>query len=242
MKNKSKLEKLSESFGRLYTAKRSEAPLEILTAFVKDTEHEVLTVITALQAQIDLLHNEQRKSNVPLENFTVINRNISRLVADTTTLGRVSEFSKAPRSSERQVLEKLVRAVAEETRAAFEDSNVTLVCKIVKGTMLVGNDRSLKLVIKELLLAVLRKCHQLEVVQLTGYTHKKEVSIMCEICSDNYDNEFTLWQLGHLHLVPLNGEGISLSAVDAIARMNKGHLGVRSSSEKRNGYKLSFKL
>ena len=36
-----------------------EMAMDTLTAFVRDAEHDSLAVVTALQAHIDLLHDEQ---------------------------------------------------------------------------------------------------------------------------------------------------------------------------------------
>ena len=225
---------------RFHAYQAPENAVETLTAFVRDTEHEILSVVTTLQAHIDLLHTEQLRYNLPLDRFTYINQSMDRLVADTISLGSVSELTKSPRSKQKQSLEHLVRDITEETRATFERNNVSLSCSIVKGTTLTGNANALKLIIKEVVLAVLQKCRQYETVRITGSSLKKKVSLLCDRGSEANENEFSPWQLGKLHLLPTNGEGIKLSAVDAMARMNRGHLSVRSSLDNRPVYRLSF--
>ncbi len=239
--NKSMLNKLSQLCKRMSESDSVDG-IDTLAAFIRDNDHEVLSVVTALQAHLDLLHDELLLKNWPVDRFVVINRAVARLIADTITLSSVSQLIQAPRTKQKQTLESLVQEIADETKSAFSKSHVSLNCNISQGTTLVGNARAIKIMIKELVLAVLHNCKQFETVTISGSTHNKRASVACDIGSEVNEAKFKNWKLGHLDQIPTNGDGIMLSAVDAIARMNHGHLSVRPSTDNRQGFKLSFQI
>lgn len=105
---------------------------------------------------------------------------------------------------------------------------------------MVGNDGLLKMMIKELVLVVLPTCHEMDTLNITGRSLHKRISLSFEIGSALNNREFLSWQLGSLRLIPTNGEGIMLSAVDAMAKLNNGYLSVRGSTDNRKGYRLTF--
>jgi len=80
----------------------------------------------------------------------------------------------------------------------------------------------------------------LETIRIIGKTDKKNVSLSFDTGTKNKLCKFEPWQLGELRLVPVNGDGISLAAIDAIARLHKGQLSVKSLPNHRHEYRLSF--
>ncbi|MBX9668363.1 MAG: hypothetical protein K2X93_12125 [Candidatus Obscuribacterales bacterium] len=239
--NKSMLSKLSGLYREIGGSHKVDS-IDTLVAFVRDNDHEVLSVVTALQAHLDLLHDELLLKNWPVDRFVVLNRAVDRLIADTVKLSSVSQLTQAPRVEQKRTLGSLVEEIAAETQPDFSKSNVSLNCNISQGTTLVQNARAVKLMIKELILAVLHNCKQLETVTLSGSSHKKLVSMACDTGSESNEGKFKRWQLGKLDQIPTNGDGIMLSTVDAIARLNHGHLSVRPSSDHRSEFRLSFQI
>jgi hypothetical protein len=231
-----------DSRNDLSLLKPEEKAIDTLTAFVRDAEHDLLSVVTALQAHIDLLYEEQISNHMPVDRFAVLNRSIARLIADTTVLASVSELALAPRSKQKLLLEGLMQEIAAETRSAFSSSQVSLSCEIATGTTLFGNAGSLKVMIKGMVLTVLHKCHKLETVRIVGLTHKKRVSLSFDIGLEAYEGAFEPWQLGELRLIPTNGEGIRLAAVDAMARLQHGQLSVCTAPDLRPRYRLTFRV
>lgn len=238
----SKLSLIGNSLKRFSWPEPEAKAIDTLTSFVRDTEHELLSVVTALQANIDLLYNEQLRNHLPVDRFSIVNRTITRLITDTNVLVSISELAKVPRSNQKQMLEGLMQEIAAETQLAFRNSQVSLTCDIAAGTTLIGQARSLKLMITGMLLAVLHECHKLEIVRIVGLTNKRRVSLSFDFGLESGEGVFKPWQLGQLRLMPLNGEGLSLSAVDAMARLHRGQLTVKTLSDQRHGYKLIFKI
>lgn len=222
--------------------KQEEAPIMTLTAFVQDLEHEMLSVITALQANVDLLHDELVLDRMPADRFTIVNRAINRLVEDTTTLSAVSELARAPRSKQRLMLEGLMQEIAAETQMAFNTSQVSLSCNIASGTTVIGDAGSLKVMLTGLVLNVLYKCHKLETLTIVGSHSRNRVRLSFDSGQDMDDVVFKPWRLGDLRLVPMNGDGIGLSMVDAMAKLHDGQLSVSTLSDTRQGYRLIFKV
>jgi len=219
-----------------------ERTIDTLTAFVRDAEHDVLSVVMALQAHIDLLHDEQKRNHMSVIRFAVLNRAIARIITDITTLAAISELVMTPRSKQKQMLEGLMQEITVETQSAFNISRVALSCNIAAGTILIGNAAALKVMITGMVLAVLHKSHEFETVRIVGLTHKKRVSLSFDIGSEASENVFKPWKLGELRLIPTNGEGVSVAAVDAMARLHDGQLTVRTLSDQRHGYKLIFNV
>lgn len=238
----SMLDKLSNLLKCLNPIQQEEARLDTLTALVRDAEQEILSVVTALQAHIDLLHDEHERDHLPVDRFVVLNRSMERLIADTTSLATVSELVQARRSTKKQSLERLMQEITQETLPAFEHSGVSLACQIAKGTILIGDADSLKILITEIILALLEKCHQLDIMNVSGLTERKRVSMSFDIGTTNSRSEFKPWRLGTLRLLPTTGEGIGLSAIEAMARIHHGHLSVSAGLDRRSGYKLIFQV
>lgn len=234
------LSKLSQSWKRLSRLQSEESALDTLSAFVKDSEHEMLSVITALQAHIDLLHDEQVRNKLPIARFDVLNHAVSRLVKGTGILATVSTEAKTPKPKTKQVLQKLVQDVVEETTAAFKLSKVSIKCDLAEGATLVGNADLLKIMIKEIILVILPTCQELDTLNIVGHSLKKCISLAFDVGALPNSREFLPWQLGNLRLLPTNGEGITLSAVDAVAKLNNGFLSIRGAADDRKGYKLTF--
>lgn len=240
--NDSILVMLSNSWKRLPWLQHEDPAITTLASFVLDVEHEMLSVITALQAHIALLRDEMVLNQIPLDRFTIINRAIDRLVEDTSILASVSELAQAPRSKQRPMLEGLMQEIAAETRSAFNTSQVSLSCNIDAGTTLIGDAESLKVMLTGIVLSVLSKCHKLETVKIVGLNYRNLVSLSFDSGQETNGAIFKPWRLGELRLVPMNGEGIGLSAVDAMARLHDGQLSVRTLADQRQGYKLVFKV
>ena len=219
-----------------------EKAIDTLTAFVHDAEHELLSVITALQGHVDLLHAEQALNGVDADRVATIDRTISRLITDTNVLASVADLAKAPRSNQKQLVETLMQEIAAETRTAFSTKQVSLSCDIASGLTLVGRAGALKLMITGMLLAVLHRCRKLESVRIVGVTTKRLLSLSFDTGEDAGEGEFKPWQLGELRLMPLNGDAIGLAAVDAMARLHRGHLSVSNLADHRHGYRLVFNV
>ncbi len=233
----SKLARLSLPFPWLQADRKA---MDILAAFVRDAEHEMKSVTTALQAHIDLLHHEQTQNHVSSERFKVLNRAVARLISDTSILASVTELTLTPRLNERFKLQGLMSEIANETKSNFSAQGVSITSNIPSSTSLIGSADALKLMLKETVLALLQECQKLETISITGKTEHKCVSLVFETGEKDNLGKFETWQLGKLKLTPTNGEGISLAAVDAIARMHHGQLSVKTLSNERHEYRLHF--
>jgi signal transduction histidine kinase len=240
--NDSILVMLSNSWKRLSWLKPEETPVTTLTAFVQDFEHEMLSVMTALQANVDLLRDELVLGRMPIDRFMIVYRAIDRLIEDTATLSAVSELANAPRSKQKLMLEELMQDIAAETQTVFNTSQVSLSCNIASGTTIIGNVVPLKVMLTGLVLSVLYKCHKLDTLKIVGSHSKNRVSLSFDSGQDTDDAIFKPWRLGNLRSVPMNGDGISLSMVDAMAKLHDGQLSVSTFSDERQGYRLIFKV
>lgn len=223
-----------------------ERAIDTLTAFVRDAEHDILSVVTALQAHIDVLHDEQVRKQMPIDRFAVLNRAITRLITDTTALAAISELARTPRSEQKVVLAVLMQEIAAELRSEFTKSRVLLSCDIATGTTLIGDVGPVKTMITAMVVALLHKCHFLETVRIVGLTDHKRVTLSFDIGNQPRKGTFSRgafepWRLGELRLLPTNGEGISLSAVDALARLHHGQLSVTTLPNERQAYRLTFR-
>ncbi len=216
--------------------------IETLTAFVLDAEHDILSVVTALQAHIDLLHDEFVRNHIPAERFGVLDQAMARLISDTTDLASVSELARAPRSKQPLMLETLMHEIAAETRSAFSKSQVSLSCEIAKGTTLLGDAVNVKTMVTKMVMSLLQRCRVLETLKIVGLTHNKRVSLSFSIGLEANNSNFRPWRLGELRLLSTNGEGIGLSAVDAMARLHHGQLSVSELPKDREGYRLTFRI
>ncbi len=200
----------------------------------------MISATTALQAHLDLLHGEQLRNRLPVDRFDVLNHAVGRLIKDAGILATVASEAESPGARRRWSLKKLIQDVVEETSAALSISKVSLQFDIPENATVVGNDGLLKMMIKEIVLVILPTCRELETLNIIGLSLQKRISLSFEIGSVLNNREFLSWQLGSLRLLPTNGEGIMLSAVDAMAKLNNGFLSVRGSTDNRKGYKLTF--
>lgn len=236
----SKLVPLSCSWMRVPWAKPYKGSIETLTAFVRDAEHEMLSVATALQSHVDLLQREQEGNLVSTKRFAVLNHVIARLVSDATILASVSELTRIPREQTKQNVARLMREIISETKSEFIASHVSLSCEIKSDVSLVGSTGALKMMFKETVLALLLECENLETIRVSGKADKKNLSVSFDTGTKNKSCKFEPWRLGKLRLVPINGETITLAAIDAVARLHQGQLSVKSLPNQRREYRLNF--
>lgn len=214
--------------------------LDTITLLVRDTEHEFITIITALQAHIDLMQMEQSRNKLVTDRIAVLNRATARILKNTTALLAVSEEAQAPQSRRKVRLQMLMDEITADTILAFQKSKVALSCDIAAGTILAGRTSPVKLMIKSVVLAVLDKCHERETVQVVALKQKNRISLSVDTGSGADNGTFKPWNLGKLRLMPTNGEGIALAAVDAMARLHHGSLRVATRPDQRHRYKLVF--
>jgi signal transduction histidine kinase len=215
---------------------------DTLTAFLQDAEHDIMAVVTALQAHIDVLRDECLRNHMPADRFVVLNRSIARIVSDMSDLASISETANSPRSKHKLILEAIVQEITAETRAVFSNNSVLLACDIAEGTTLLGDPDPVKAMITRVVLSLLAKCKKLETVKIVGLRENKRVSLSFTIGLEPAQGAFKSWRLGDLRLMHTNGEGIGLSAVDAMARLHNGQLSVSHEPNERHGYKLTFKV
>jgi light-regulated signal transduction histidine kinase (bacteriophytochrome) len=240
--NDSKLPTVVNSWNLFPWLEPQEKAIDTLTAFIRDAEHELLSVVTALRAHIDLLYEEQVLNEQNVDRFSIVNQTIDRLITDGDVLASVSKLAQTPRTNQKQKLEELMQEIAVETRSAFSSKEVSLSCEIAAGTTLIGNAAPLKLMITGMLLAFLHKCHRLDTVRIVGVTNKRRVFLSFNTGLESGECVFKPWQLGELRLSPMNGDGIQLSAVDAMARLHHGLLAVRTLPNYRQEYRLTFRV
>lgn len=214
--------------------------MDILAAFVCDAEHEMKSVTTALQANIELLAYEQTKNRVSPERFKVLNRAVARLISDTNILASVTELTMTPRVMTKFKLNGLIEEITNETKLSFSAQGVLVATNIAAETTLSGSADALKLMLKETVLTLLQECKRLETMSITGKTERKGISLVFQAGDNGNHGKFVDWQLGKLRLNPSNGEGISLAAVDAIARVHYGQLSVKTLENERHQYRLLF--
>lgn len=228
---------LSRSFPSLQSDRKA---MDVLGAFIRDAEHEMKSVTTALQAHIDLLHHEQTKNSVSSERFKILNRAVARLISDTNILAAVTELTLTPRINSKFRVDALIQEITNETKLNFSAQGVLITSNVTAETNLNGSADALKLMLKETVLALLQECKKLETISITGRTDRHRVSLVFETGEKDNQGTFENWQLGKLRLCPTNGEGISLAAVDAIARMHRGQLSVKTLLNQRHEYRLVF--
>lgn len=213
---------------------------EVLAAFVRDAEQDILSVVTTLQAHVDLLHDELERSNMPVTRFIVLNRAIARIATDITILTAFSDHVRLARSNQPQNVDELMKQIATETQAAFEVSQVSLDCNIAEGASLIGCPTSLKTMFTAMVLAVLHNAQESDTVTVIGKTHDRKLTLSVDTAGGKPRGVFDPWRLGELHLVPTNSDSISLAAIDAMARIHHGRLSVSTLGDSRHGYRLTF--
>jgi hypothetical protein len=214
--------------------------IETLAAFVRDAEHDVLSVVTALQAHVDLLQDEIERNHIAINRFVILNRAIARIATDVTVLSAFSDHVRIPPCNQKQLLEGLMADIAVDTKAAFDISQVSLVCRIAKGTTLIGSPTSLKVMITAMVLAVLNHCQESETINVVGLAQNGRVTLSVDTVVDPSIDTFKPWNLGELHKNPSNGDSISVAAIEAMARMHHGQLSMSTLPDSRHGYRLMF--
>ncbi|MDX2105801.1 MAG: hypothetical protein SFY67_05305 [Candidatus Melainabacteria bacterium] len=240
MMHESILNKLTSSWKRLFSPKKDNDSMETLTAYLKDAEHEELTVITALRAHLDLMHDEQIRNSMPVNRFDVLNRSIMRLISDIEALACISQQAIVPQKQHMFLLEDLMREIEASTQLEFEDKEVTLSWNIKKGTTLLCNANQMKHMLCEIILAILSQCKKLDIVRVTGHFEKRCVTLTFTGALQETKTEFLPWRLGELHLIPSNGDGIAMSTIDAMARLQHGRLSINGFRTENQVYKLIF--
>jgi hypothetical protein len=96
--------------------------LDTVTGYVQDTEHDLLSIITALQANVELLRDEQMRNHLSVDRFIMFSRAISRLISDITAVASVSTLASASPSKKRHLLTALIEEISAETREEFKTS------------------------------------------------------------------------------------------------------------------------
>jgi hypothetical protein len=218
-----------------------ENALDTLAAYVRDYEHELLSVATALQGHVDLLSSETRNTISEKNRLAAVNRTINRIVKDANALLSVSELAMVPPSKQRHSLDSLIQQVVLDTKSAFLADQVALTFNIAKGMTLKGDFGPLKLMITAMFMAVLHRCHKFDTVQIEGVSSKRVVSLSFQSGRKAKDGSFAPWRLGELRLIPLNGDSIGLSTIDAMARLQNGRLSVWTKADHAQVYRLLFK-
>lgn len=216
--------------------------IDTLAAFVQDAEHDLLSVVTALQANLDLLHDEQVRNQLPVSRFAALNRAIARIVTDTTVLASISELALAPRSKRKLALAALMEEIVAETESAFSQNQVSLSCDIATGTTLLGEAVPVKSMITAMILALLDQCVLMDTISIVGLTDGNQVTISFDIGREVNESKFKPWRLGELRLMPINGDTIGLAAVAAMARLQHGQLSASTRPNLSHGYKLTFQV
>jgi light-regulated signal transduction histidine kinase (bacteriophytochrome) len=219
-----------------------ERAIDTLTAFIRDVEHDVLSVATALQAHVDLLCEEQPSTGSPSVRFAALNRTIARVITDITYLSSVSELAATPPPKQKLILEGLIEEIARETQSAFTSRHVSLCCQIVAGTAVTCNTGPLKVMVTALVLVVLHECQERESIRIAVQTKGKHVYLSVDGGLPADAGAFKPWRLGELRLRPTNGDGITLAVVDALARLQHGRLSVSTGSSQRHGFRLILKV
>ncbi len=215
--------------------------LDTLTLFVRDTEHEFIAVVTALQAHIDLLDMERERDKLPGARLAVLKRITARLLRDTASLVAVTDAAQAPQGRRQIRIQKIMQEITADTVLAFRRSKVALSSDITADSVLVGQAIPVKDMIKTVVLTLLDKCNARETVQVVGHMSKNQLSLSFDTGTGANNDKFKPWKLGALRLMPTNGEGIGLSAVDAMARLHHGNLNIATMADQRFSYKLIFR-
>lgn len=216
--------------------------IDTLAAFVKDFIHELFAVLTALQANVDLLQEDKTSSDSSEKRFAAANRAISRLVRDTRELSDVLKISTLTSKREKVRLDLLMKEIKEETQSEFSLKDTELCSEIAFGTTLLGNSDSIKKMITSIVLNVLGMAKGFSTIKVVGLSTENSTEVLIFDGLDSGDGEFIPWKLGQLKLTPINGDLITLSAVDAIAKFNLGYLSIRSSEVQPKAYRLSFEI
>lgn len=216
--------------------------IDILSAFIKDFVHELLAVITAMQANVDLLEEPGVKNSAANKRINIIKKSINRLLRDTRVLTDVFRLSGKSKGQKTVNLEKLIKEVTDETNKDFQDRNASLCSDIAKNVTFTGDPVCYKKMIREIVLAILSLSKNIKIVNLVASTSEKAVSIKFFDGESSDLGVFQPWRLGELRLTPTNGDGIMLSAVDAMARLNSGNLNIRNLPDLPRAFQLKFNV
>ncbi len=234
------LSKMKKSWGHLVCSKTDNQAIETLTSYIKDTEHDELTVITALKAHLDLMHDELRRNSQPLSRFAILNRSVMRLINDIESMASVSQQAIATQVNQKLLLEDLIKEVEASTQDELSEKEVTLSWNIKKGTFLMGNAIQMKHMLSEIIFNILHGCKRLDNINITGQEQKKCVSMTFSANPIPRETNYVPWRLGELRLIPANGDGIGLATVAAMARLQHGQLSITGFKTEKQVFKLIF--
>lgn len=234
------LSKMKKSWRHLVCSKTDNHTIETLTSYMKDTEHEELTVITTLKAHLDLMHDELRRNSQPLTRFAILNRSVMRLKNDIEAMASVSQQAIATQLNQKLLLEDLIQEVEVSTQAELGEKEVTLSWNIKKGTVLMGNAIQMKHMLTEIIYNILHGCKRLDNINITGYEQNKCVSMTFSANPIPTETNYIPWRLGELRLIPSNGDGIGLATVAAMARLQHGQLSITGFRTENQVFKLIF--
>lgn len=219
--------------------KPEDKALGTLTAFIRDAEHEFLEIITALQAHIDLLHEQQENNHEFADRFAVLDRTVARLIADTVVLASVAACTDVPKAKVTVPLKMVLQQVIDEIGPVDGSARISL-NDLSGNTTIIGNPALLKVMLTVMIRAILQKYRTRETVNVVESRNKKRLTLSFDIGLAVHEGTFTPWRLGELRSQPTNGEGISLAAVDAMARLQRGELHVRNLQDNQADYRLTF--
>lgn len=234
------LSKMKKSWRHLVCRKSDNQTIETLTSYIKDTEHEELTVITALKAHLDLMHDELKRNSQPLSRFAILNRSVMRLINDIESMASVSQQAIATQLNQKLVLEDLIKEIEVSTKSEFIEKEVSLSWNIKKGTVLIGNAIQMKHMLTEIIYNILHSCKKLDNINITGQEQKKCVSMTFSANPIPTETDYIPWRLGELRLLPTNGDGIGLATVAAMARLQHGQLSITGFKTEKQVFKLIF--
>lgn len=228
------------SWKRLIDCARRRQAITTLTLYIKDTEHEKLAVITALKAHMDLLHDEHLRNSISTDRFLILNRSIFRLITDIESLSLVAALATKPESIQRLLVKNLIEETTLELQSELDTKGVTISLDIEERMTVKGDLIQTKHIFTQILIAILNECKNSDTIKVEGCSDKKRVSLTFSVGILAGESEFLPWRLGELHLIPMNGEGINLATVDAMARLQDGWLSVSNFMTDRKAYKLVF--
>ncbi|MBP7861739.1 HAMP domain-containing histidine kinase [bacterium] len=234
------LSKMKKSWKHLVCRKADNQNIETLTSYIMDTEHEELSVITALKAHLDLMQDELARNSQPLSRFVILNRSIIRLISDIESLTSVSQQAIAEPQKQKLVLEDLLKEIEISTQPEFSEKEVSLSWNIKKGTVLIGNAIQMKHMLTEIIYNILHGCKKLDNINITGQEKKRCVSMTFSANPIPTVTDYIPWRLGELRLIPSNGDGIGLATIAAMAKLQHGQLSITGFKTEKQVFKLVF--
>jgi hypothetical protein len=167
------LSRLANTWKRLSNPQADDLAIATLGAFVKDNEHEMASVVTALQAHIDLIHDEQIRNNIPVDRFAIVDRLITRLISNTNILASVAAQAQRSVATQKLSLDQVLFQIIEDSSEQFKLGRINVHCDIAKGLVLVCNAVALNAMVKGVISSVIDQCHEQETVMIVAGEHKR---------------------------------------------------------------------